>query len=200
MHFTFSNINIQIFTFSCVYFRSCLFENQWNVDIDKTKVWRIWKWNVSFSCKIKGEGCSSLQVIRGQLSIFNKKWHRTCTVVTYDERHPPIIPYNPLAMSCEVTLYLLFWKTYDTNLGMVLTYDEGNSAIMSHDSPTTWSRKVTWKFKSWISPIPRCLLPPILTGRWHISSSQRSMITKLCKIVNYDKINSPIMSRDSVTT
>ena len=199
MHFTFSNINIQIFTFSCVYFRSCLFENQWNVDIDKTKVWRIWKWNVSFYCKIKGEGCSSLQVIRGQLSIFNKKWHRTCTVVTYDERHPPIIPYNSLAMSCEVTLYLLFWKAYDTNLGMVLTYDEGNLTIMSHDSLTTWSRGVTWKFKSWISPIPQSLLPPILTGRWHISSSQRSMITKLCKIVNYDKINSPIMSRDSVT-
>ena len=26
------------------------------------------------------------------------KWHRTCAVVTKDERHPPLMPQNPLTM------------------------------------------------------------------------------------------------------
>ena len=51
-------LHFRIFTFSCVYFLSCSFERQWNVDMDKTKVWNILKWSVSFFCKIKGEGCS----------------------------------------------------------------------------------------------------------------------------------------------
>ena len=37
-NFKFSNTHFRIFTLSCVYFPSCLFESQWNVDIDKTKV------------------------------------------------------------------------------------------------------------------------------------------------------------------
>ena len=52
-----------------------------------------------------------------------------------------------------------------TKLGMILTYDEGNAPVMSHDPLTTRSREVTWKFKNLISPIPQRLLPPDLT-RW----------------------------------
>ena len=44
------------YTFSNFYILLChdflvllsLFVSQWNTDIDKTKLWRIWKWNVSF--------------------------------------------------------------------------------------------------------------------------------------------------------
>ena len=44
------------YTFSNFYILLCLFwaifiRKQWNFDMNKTKVWRIWKWDVSFLVK-----------------------------------------------------------------------------------------------------------------------------------------------------
>ena len=44
------------------------------------------------------------QAITGKLCVFNKKWHRTCAVVTYNEKQPSKMPQNPLKMwKSEVT-------------------------------------------------------------------------------------------------
>ena len=66
-------------------------------------------------------------------------------------------------------------------LGRIVSYNDGNSLMSSHDPLTTWSRLIMWLIESLIS-------------------SKTSMTTKLCRVVTYDEGNSSIMSQDSLTT
>ena len=42
-----------------------------------------------------------------------------------------------------------------TKLGRVVSYDEGNSTIMSDDPLVTWSHDVMWQIENLISPLPQ---------------------------------------------
>ena len=99
------------------------------------------------------------------------------------------MPYNPLTTWWHEVMwpiknkYLLFCKTYaqkncqisDLWLGE-LTQDVARLS----EHVVMWSHVTSWKL--------------------YICSSKRSMITKLCRVVTYDGIKSPMMSRDSLTT
>ena len=50
-------------------------------------------------------------------------------------------------------------------LSRVVTNDQGNSPIVSHDSLTTKSREVTWQTKNKIYSLAQRLWPPNLAGR-----------------------------------
>ena len=54
-----------------------------------------------------------------------------------------------------------------TKLCRIVTNDEGNSPIVSHDSLTTKSREVMWQTKSKISFLAQYLWPPNLSG-WRL--------------------------------
>ena len=62
--------------------------------------------------------------------------------------------------------YLLLNNACDQQLGRMVTYDEENSPIMSHDSLTTWSHEVTWQNKNRISHPLQNLWPPNLAEWW----------------------------------
>ena len=66
--------------------------------------------------------------------------------------------------SCDKikTKYLLLNNACDHQLGRMVTYDEENSPIMSHDPLTTWSHEVTWQNKNRISPPLQRPWPPNL--------------------------------------
>ena len=55
-----------------------------------------------------------------------------------------------------------------TKLARVMTFDEGNSSIMSDDPLIMWSRDVRWQIEKSISPLPRGLWPPNMEGWWLI--------------------------------
>ena len=70
-----------------------------------------------------------------------------------------------------------------SKLCRVVTYDEGNSLIVSHDSLTTNLREVTWQTKK-----PNFFL------------CATTMTTKLGRIDTYNEENLPIISHHLVTT
>ena len=72
-----------------------------------------------------------------------------------------------------------------TKLCRIVTNDEGNSPIVSHDSLTTKSREVTWQTKFLLL---------------HNACEGWLMATKLGRVVTYDEGNSPIMSDDPLIT
>ena len=53
-----------------------------------------------------------------------------------------------------------------TKLDRIVTYLDGILPIKSHDSFITWSWEIMLQTKTTISPIPQCLWPPNLVGRW----------------------------------
>ena len=107
-----------------------------------------------------------------------------------------------------------------TKFGRVVTYDEGNSSIMSDDSLITWSREVTWQIETLISPLLQGLWPPSMGGwgllvsgthlwshmilwkrgdSWsrdrlkrNISSFARLMAMKVVKLVTYGELKTPM--------
>ena len=93
--------------------------------------------NAPFNLFIRNIGNRSTQVYTSELQV-NKNWYRACAVVAYDERHLPIMPYNPLTTcACELKWtikYLLLRKVYDhkTWQGSDLPWAE-----LTHD--VTWS-------------------------------------------------------------
>ena len=57
-------------------------------------------------------------------------------------------------------------KPVTTKLGSMVTYNQGDSPIMSNDSLTTWSREVTRQIKNKVSPLLQRLWQPNLAGWW----------------------------------
>ena len=51
-----------------------------------------------------------------------------------------------------------------TKHGRMMTYFEGFLTIKSHKTLTTWSSKVNWQTETIISPLPKCLWSPNLSG------------------------------------
>ena len=100
-----------------------------------------------------------------------------------------------------------------TKLCRVVTYDEGNLLIMpTRDSVTTKSCEVMWQTKNKISPLPQCLWPLNLAAclfvikldmtnkKQNVSSSARSMATKLGWVVIYDEGKPCMKSHDPLIT
>ena len=48
----------------------------------------------------------------------------------------------------------------------IVTYVKGLLSIKSHDLLNTWSCKITWQIKTFISPLPQCIWQPNLVGCW----------------------------------
>ena len=119
--------------------------------------------NALFNRLIRNTSHRSTQFITSKLCIFNKNSHKTCTVVTQNERHPSTTLHNPkTTWAREVTWPLKknissSARSTATKLGRVVACDEGNRPMMSHDPLIMWSRVVTWQVKSLISPIPQSL-------------------------------------------
>ena len=106
-------------------------------------------------------------------------------------------PYHVRSHCQFKTKYVLLWKAYGhkTWQGSNLWWGE-----LAYDVKWPSEYVVTGQFESLISPISQSLLPPSLTEQWHVSSFLSAMITKLCRAATYDKLNSPIRSRDFLTT
>ena len=79
--------------------------------------------NALFIRLIGNTGHRSTEIITAQLCIFNKNCHRTSAVVTHDERHPSIMPQNPMTAWSRVvtwpiknTISLLLQSQWPQNL------------------------------------------------------------------------------------
>ena len=61
---------------------------------------------------------------------------------------------------------ILSWNNACENqLGRMITYNEENPTIMSHEPLTTWSHEITWQNEYKISPYLQNPWPPNMAGR-----------------------------------
>ena len=84
-----------------------------------------------------------------------------------------------------------------TKFGRVVTYDKGNSPIMSNDPLITWSHEVTWQIKNLISPLLRGLWTPNMKGGdlWWEEPTYGVMIlwnVVMCSHVTESKVTCPL--------